>query len=111
MIYFIEQWNAKPAWKALSTEERADYMNQVGQAIKGLIESGVKVLTWSENDSKTTYRVDYDYFAIWTFPDQASANSFQQLVTEAGWYNYFEQTNLMGAENSAEEVIGQLIAL
>lgn len=111
MIYFIEQWNAKPAWKALPTEKRAEYMTQVGAAIQGLMEKGVKILTWSANDNLTSHRAGYDYFAIWSCPDQAIADGFQQLVSDAGWYNYLEQTNLMGGENSAEDVIGQLIAL
>lgn len=111
MIYFIEIWNAKPAWKALSTEERGNYMGQVGAHIQGLLDKGVKVLTWSNNEAATTHRADYDYFAIWTFPDQATADGFQALVEGAGWYNYFEQTNLMGKEATANDIIGQLVQL
>ena len=111
MIYFIEIWSAKPAWHALSTEERGNYMAQVGSHIQGLLDQGVKVLTWSNNDAATTYRASYDYFAIWTFPNQEMAEGFQKLVEGAGWYNYFEQSNLMGKEASAQEVIGQLIQL
>lgn len=111
MMYFIELWNAKPAWLALSQAERGDYMNQVGTHIQGLLDQGVKVLTWSNNESNTTHKADFDYFAIWSFPDQASADGFQQLVEGAGWYNYFEQVNLMGQEATAEQIIGQLIQL
>ncbi len=111
MIYFIEIWNAKQAWLDLSMEERGNYMNQVGAHIQGLLDKGVKVLTWSNNKQETTHRANYDYFAIWTFPDQATADGFQALVEGAGWYNYFEQTNLMGEEASVESVIGQLVQL
>ncbi|MEL6592227.1 MAG: DUF6616 family protein [Bacteroidota bacterium] len=111
MIYFIEIWNATPAWHALSTEERADYMGQVGSHIQNLLDQGVKVLTWSNNDSATSHKAAYDYFAIWSFPTQELADGFQQLVEGAGWYNYFEQVNLMGKEDTAQGVIGQLIQL
>ena len=111
MIYFIEAWNAKPAWLELSKEERGAYMNQVGAAIGGLLEAGVKVLTWSVNDPATTKRATFDYFAIWTFPNQESADEFQKLVEGAGWYEYFEQQNLMGREDSVENVIGHLVGL
>jgi len=111
MIYFIEIWNAKPAWKALSAEERGNYMNQVGAHIQGLIEKGVKILTWSHNEGNTSERAPYDYFAIWSFPDPETADGFQQLVAGAGWYNYFEQVNLMGQEATAEQVIGHLVQL
>lgn len=111
MIYFVELWNVKPAWQALSTEERADYMEKVGGAMQELSEQGVKVLSWSKNDDTTDRKSDYDYFAIWQFPDQKTADGFQQTVEGAGWYNYFEQVNLMGQENTAQEVIGHLIQL
>lgn len=111
MIYFIETWNAKQAWLDLSTEERGAYMEQVGGAINDLVAKGVKILTWSVNDSQTSKRADYDYFAIWTFPDQSTADSFMQTVEGAGWYNYFEQQNLMGKEASAKDIIGQLVQI
>jgi hypothetical protein len=111
MIYFIEIWNAKPAWHALSAEDRANYMAQIGPHIQGLIEQGVKILTWSNNDANTSERANFDYFAIWTFPNQELADGFQQLVAGAGWYNYFEQSNLMGKEDSVQNVIGQLVQL
>lgn len=109
MIYFIELWNTKPAWKALSTNERVEYMGKVGAAIQGLLDQGVKVLTWSKNDEATTKKAGYEYFAIWSLPNQESANQFQQLVAGAGWYNYFEQVNAMGKQDTAEAIINQLI--
>ena len=111
MIYIVEIWNTKPAWLELSLEERGNYMTLVGNANKQLMEQGVKILTWSLNDAVTAQRCDYDYFAIWAFPDQTVADSFLKTVEGAGWYNYFEQVNLMGAESNAEQVIGQLVQL
>jgi len=111
MIYFIEIWNAKPTWLALSQEERGAYMANIGPHIADLVAKGVKILTWSENDSNTSFRAGFDFFAIWSFPNQEIANDFQKLVEGAGWYNYFEQSNLMGAEDSAENVIGKLVQL
>ena len=111
MIYFIELWNAKPTWMALSPKERGQYMAQIGPHIQKLLEKGVKVLTWSDNDPKTSQKAAFDYFAIWTFPDQETANGFEELVEAAGWYNYFEQVNVMGRENTVENLIGQLVQL
>ena len=111
MIYFVEFWNTTDAWHALSTEERGAYMNQVASATQSLIEQGVEVLTWSKNDPATDQRAAYDYFAIWTFPNQEIADVFQQTVAQAGWYTYFEQVNTMGEQNSVGGVIEQLIQL
>jgi len=111
MIYFIELWNVKPAWRELSAEERGNYMNQIGPHIEDLMKKGTKILTWSNNDSATSKRAGFDLFAVWAFPDQETANAFQNLVEGAGWYNYFEQVNLMGKEDSVDNVIGQLIGI
>lgn len=56
MIYFIEIWNAKQAWLDLSTEERGNYMNQVGSQIQKLLDNGVKILTWSTNNEDTSHK-------------------------------------------------------
>ncbi|MCI4667518.1 MAG: hypothetical protein MRZ79_05100 [Bacteroidia bacterium] len=109
MIFFIELWNTKPAWHELTAEERGNYMANIGPHIQDLMAKGVKILTWSDNLSQTTRRADYDFFAIWAFPDEETAKGFEQLVEAAGWYNYFEQVNLMGKEATAEAIIGQLI--
>ncbi len=111
MIYFLELWNAKPEWLALNATERQNYMEQLGPHIQNLMEKGVKILTWSNNNPSTSKKAAYDYFAVWTFPDQATADGFQELVQAAGWYNYFEQVNLMGEEETANGLIGQLIQL
>lgn len=111
MIYFVELWNAKPEWKALSTEARGEYMGAVGGAIQGLMAQGTKIITWSKNDEATSKNCGYEYFAIWGFPTQEVANSFQQTVEGAGWYNYFEQVNAMGSQDSAENIIGALVQL
>jgi len=111
MIYIVEIWSVKPAWLALSTQERGAYMTQVGGAIQDLLAKGVKGLTWSHNDSNTSKRMDHDFFAIWTFPDQNLADDFLQIVEGAGWYEYFEQVNLKGNAASVEDIIGRLVAI
>jgi len=111
MIYGIEIWNAKPAWLQLSVEERGDYMGKVGSAMEQMASNGIKALTWSFNDPATDEKADYDYFALWTFPSQELADGFFATVKGAGWYNYFDQVNLMGAEDTAQNVIGRIVQL
>jgi hypothetical protein len=55
--------------------------------------------------------MDYDYFAVWTFPNMEAAQSFEKLVDGAGWYNYFDQVNVMGNAGSPQDVISKLIEL
>lgn len=79
-------------------EERRAYMTQVGSAIQGLLEQGVKVLTCWVNDKLISKKADYDSFAIWIFPNQESPDGFQKILEGTGWYYYFEQVNLIGKE-------------
>jgi hypothetical protein len=79
MKFYVEAWSAKQAWLDLSAEERGAYMGQV------------------------------DFFAVWKFPTDELAKSFEALVTGAGWYNYFTQVNLKGNAGGPEEIIGKMI--
>jgi len=69
---------------------------------------GVEELTWSINDEKTDRRANFNYFAIWKFPDMELSQVFQEAVENAGWYEYFEQSNIQGSTNSVEKVIDVL---
>jgi hypothetical protein len=111
MITYIELWKAKQAWMDLSKEDRGNYMNALGPAIQQLLENGAQIVSWGANDNATFSKADYDFFAVWTFPNSESAQGFEKLVEGAGWYNYFDQVNLMGTAGGPQEVIGQMIAL
>lgn len=111
MITYIELWKATQAWTDLSTADRGAYMTALGPAIQGLMEKGVQVVSWGANEAGTFKKADYDFFAVWTFPDGETAKGFEQMVEGAGWYNYFEQVNLMGQAQGPEEIIGHLIGM
>ncbi len=109
MKFYVEVWSAKQAWRDLSIEERGAYMGQVGPAVQQLMEQGVEIVTWSDNDVDTVERLGYDFFAVWKFPTDELAKSFEALVTGAGWYNYFDQVNLKGNPAGPADIIEKLI--
>ncbi len=111
MITYIELWKAKQAWKDLSKEERGNYLAALGPAIQQLLESGVQILSWGSNETSTFNKADYDYFAVWTFPGLESTQSFEKMVEGAGWYNFFDQVNVMGRVSSPQEVMGKMIEM
>jgi len=110
-IYFIELWDPKEEWLSLSTMKRELYLSKVGEATAGLIAQGVEVLTWTVNEQETSYRGSFDHFAIWKFPNLELAKTFQATVSRAGWYNYFDQVNVMGVENSVQNGLMHLAKL
>ena len=111
MITYIELWQAKQAWINLSPEERKTYVDALQPVIGQLMESGVQILSWGINDASTFRRVEYDYFAVWSFPDEQSAVKFEKLVESADWYTYFEQVNSRGSSVSPQDVMEHMISL
>jgi len=111
MIYIVELWSPTKKWLSLTQEARAEYVQNVGAAIGGLVEQGVEVITWSVNDKDIDNRGNFDYFAIWSFPNQEVANIFQKTVSGAGWYDYFDQINVGGKQESAENGLKVLVGL
>lgn len=111
MITYIELWKAKQTWINLSKSQRGEYMGALGPAIQYLLDNGVKIVSWGSNDALTFNKIDYDYFAVWTFPTISSAKDFEQMVEGAGWYNYFDQVNTMGTAAGPQEVIEHMINL
>ncbi len=60
------------------------------------MESGVQIVSWGSNESATYSKAEYDYFAVWTFPETDTEQQFETMVEGAGWYSYFDQVNAMG---------------
>lgn len=111
MITYIELWKTKQAWVDLTKEERGNYLTALGPAIQQLLENGVQIVSWGNNMAATYGKVDYDYFAVWSFPNKEAAQNFENMVVGAGWYNYFDQVNAMGNATSPQEVMATMIDL
>lgn len=111
MVTYIELWKAKQTWEGMTKGEREDYMNSLGPAIQNLTEKGVEIVSWGVNDDSTFSRGDYDFFAVWTFPDEGAAKDFEKVVEGTGWYNYFDQVNIMGKTQRAQDVIRHMIEM
>ena len=82
----------------------------MGPAIQHLMEAVVQIVSWGKNGAGTFNRAEYDYFAVWTFPNAETATQFEQMVDGAGWYNYFEQVNAMGPISTPQDVTGDMIS-
>ena len=111
MQTFIELWSAKESWLKMTGEERSNYLTQIGPALQGLLEKGVEIICWSNNEKDTTHRADYDFFAVWKFPTIEIQKEFEALVEAAGWYNYFRQENVSGELSTPDAIIGKMIEL
>ncbi|MFN8670709.1 MAG: DUF6616 family protein [Candidatus Sericytochromatia bacterium] len=110
MYLYVELWNAKQAWKDLSKEERAKYAELCGGAIQNVLASGdVEILGWGINDPDTDHRAGYDYIGVWKFKNKEALQSFEGLVTQAGWHNYFEQISAASPMMAPPDVMGHSV--
>ena len=109
MKLFIELCRASPAWLALPTEERQKFLSNVGPLMEQLKTSGTQIISWGYNDAQTPKRAKYDYFGVFKFPDEAAALRYERTFKNAGWYDYFEQVNVLGDDCQYNEILDRLI--
>ncbi len=109
MITFIELWSANKNWKALDKAAREEYLSKMKPTIPTFLEQGAQIIAWGHNDKINDHRGSYDYYAVWTFPNEELINEFKSLLQQAKWYHYFDQINVCGEAHSPDPIIGHMI--
>jgi len=109
-IVFVELWSARPEWHALSTEERAAYIDSILPTIAGLQEMGVELRFNALSDPDTSNDAGYTYIGVLTMPDRDTARAFEAAVSDSGFYDYFDQINARGEAVAPEAIFGAMIA-
>lgn len=109
MITFIELWKANSNWIQTSSTDRAEYLSKMQPSIPAFLDKGANIIAWGRNNRIDDYKAKYDYFAIWTFPDEDLVLQFKTLLQDANWYHYFDQINVCGRIQSPDEIIKCMI--
>lgn len=109
MYIFVEMWKPKPSWLALSKEAREQYLNQVAPALQAMVDNGVEIIAWSLNDAATPYTTDHIYLGVYKFPTREQTVQFEQMVSAAGWYDYFYQINAKGVADMPQSIIEHML--
>lgn len=92
-----EIWKAKPSWYKLSAEERTEFFNNnINPVLMGTLENGAKILGTAVNNNTGTEKMDYQFMAVWTFPDKESSDQLEKAAKDAGFLKYFDQVNFSG---------------
>ncbi|MFC7050872.1 DUF6616 family protein [Emcibacter nanhaiensis] len=110
MHTFIELWNIKDSWRALSESDRAAFMEKLGPAIAQLAEQGVTCKGFGFAE-EVDHRAPFDFFSVWDCTERKAAEKFEQAVAASGWYDYFEHKNVCGVLQSPEVILKQHIEL
>ncbi|HEX6623131.1 MAG TPA: DUF6616 family protein [Pyrinomonadaceae bacterium] len=105
MYLYVELWKTRPAWLALSREQRAAWMDKLLAGLQEHLQSGVEVLGFARGDADTPLPAGYDFLAAWRMPGREAAERFERFVEGAGWHEYFEQVNARGRVMETAEFV------
>ena len=105
MYLYVELWKARPAWLALSREQRGAWMDNLLAGLQEQLRSGVEVVGFARSDADTPLSAGYDFLAAWRMPSREAAEGFERFVEVAGWHEYFEQVNARGAVMETAEFV------
>jgi hypothetical protein len=109
MYLYVELWSARPAWLALSPEERAAYMDGIGPAIGQLLEAGIELLGFAVADQDALLASKHVYVGAWRMPSREHAILLEQAVDGARWHEYFEQVNARGAIMDPADALAHMV--
>ncbi|MEV6171651.1 DUF6616 family protein [Streptomyces sp. NPDC051954] len=110
MYVVVETWTPKPAFFAADEKTLHNLFAGIKEAMKQLAEFGVVTLGWGRAEP-APHSTSYDWFAVWQAPSRELADGFLGGVESAGWYDYFEQTNLVGELRLGDAVMAEHLAL
>ena len=110
MYLMIEAWTPKPAWLALSAQERAAYVADVGEGVAALAAQGVASLGWGLVD-EASRGTDHVAFAVWETGSRDGCDALRSAIAQAGWYEYFDQVDFGGEAGPPDAVLRHHIEL
>jgi len=109
MYLYVELWKFRPAWRALTPEDRKGWMDQLLGGLQQQLESGVEVVGFVTNDKDTPHSSGYDFLAVWRMPHKEAAVGFESFVEASGLHDYYEQVNTRGQVMDMEGVVAALL--
>ena len=84
-----EIWKARSSWYDLSSEQRTAYFEEkIGPLLMGIMEKGGEVLACAINDNTGDQRMDYQFMAVWKFPNKETSDQLETAAKEAGFLDY-----------------------
>lgn len=91
--YLIELYTPKPAWLRLPASDRQAFLDAIAQAMAGMAEQGIELLTLAETDAGIDQASPHRYLGIWRFAGRQSRDALLAGIAASGWYAYFDHLN------------------
>ena len=105
MYWYMETWKIKPAWEALSPEERQEFMAKLKPLVDSLMTDECELVGCIVTDDDTHLHGGFQYGAVWRATDRSHITKIEEGTAAIGWNDYFEQVNHGSRLMSAEEVM------
>ncbi|MCE4058727.1 hypothetical protein LXM60_00700 [Pandoraea sputorum] len=102
---FVEAFNYKPHWHAISAAERRTVIDTVKDTLKELPKYGVDVLAWGSNAIASELRAPYDFFCVYAIVGQERFRLFEESILGSDWCKYFEEVVIGGAAQNPDELL------
>lgn len=109
--YLVELYTPNANWKALSVEQRQNFLGAIASAMQGLSSMGVEVLTLTEVEHGIDHTSQHHFLGIWRFPEPQIRDALLAGIKASGWYEYFDHVNVAGKEGGFPEHLKALITM
>ncbi len=109
MYLYIETWNAKPEWLALSRDDRVAFIEDVKSLLGSLVSDDLQLLGCVITDDDTPLHGGYQYVAVWNASDRAHVRKIEEGTHRIGWHDYFDQVNHGSGATGPEAVLVHML--
>ncbi|MEN3930312.1 DUF6616 family protein [Microvirga sp. W0021] len=109
--YLSELYSPKPAWLALSAQQRQQFFATIGAGMQQLADFGIEPIAFGEVASNKLHPAPQQFYAFWKFPNEEAADSLLAGIAATGWHDYFDTINAAGASSDMSAHLQQLASL
>ena len=96
-------WQPNARWDALDDAAKRAYLRSLDAPISAARAAGVIVLGWSRVDARLPKSPAAGFVGVFATSDAEQALALETAVEQAGWYEYFDSTNVSVALEGATE--------
>ncbi|MDX1554709.1 MAG: DUF6616 family protein [Xanthomonadales bacterium] len=109
MYLYVETWNARPEWLALSRDDRLAFIEEVKGLLGSLVSDDLQLLGCVITDEDTPLHGGHQYVAVWQASDRDEVRKIEDGTERIGWHRYFQQVNHGSANVGPEQVLGHML--
>jgi hypothetical protein len=111
MHIVVETWTPNLRFLQSPSEARAEVLHGVRTGIQQMAAAGIVPLGWGSIEPSHDHPSGYDWFAVWQLPAAELVEIFLGGVAASGWYEWFDQINIVGELRNPDSVLDEHLRL